>query len=245
MPYIKETCKAGNTIEVRKYFTYGTHPKGEKRKKRINESPERIKNANQRNASRKLRRLMNHNFKDGDYLVRMDFCGEKKPTGSETMQKEMQNFIRRLRNRFKKSDMPLKYIYVKEVGAKGSRHIHMIMNKCEIEWIRSSWKVGAIHIDPLYSEGQYSKIADYFIKYAKKTEETEGMLIGKRWYASQNLIEPKVKKKKIAAGRFKKEIKPPQGYYLDKESISEGISELTGYEYFSYTFIKINTKKGG
>lgn len=243
MPYIKEICKAGKTIEIRKYFTYGAHPKGEKRKKRKNESPDRVKRANQRNASRKLRRLMNHNFQDGDYLVRMDFCA--KPKGSEEMQKEMQNFIRRLRTRFKKADMPLKYIYVKEVGAKGSRHIHMMMNKCEIEWIRSCWKAGAIHIDPLYSDGQYAKIADYFIKYAEKTEMTEGQLIGKRWYASQNLLEPKVTKTKMAAGRFSKTINEPKGYYLDKSSISEGVSELTGFEYFSYTFIRLNEKRGG
>lgn len=245
MPYMKEICVAGKTIEVRKYFTYGLHPKGSKRHKRDKESPDRVKKSNQRIAGRKLRRLMNANFEDGDFLIRLDFCADKKPEGSLDMQKEMQNFIRRLRTRFKKDNIPLKYIFVKEIGARGSRHIHMMMNKCNTEYIRECWKAGAIHIDPLYSNGQYAKIAEYFIKYAAKTEETEGKLIGKRWYASQNLVEPKIKKVKENARKFSKKINEPKGYYLDKESVCEGISDLTGYEYFSYTLIQNDRKKGG
>lgn len=244
MSYIKETCVTKNIIEVRKYYTYGNHPPGAKREKKKKESPERVKRSNQRVAGRKLRRLMNNNFEDGDYLVRLDFCADKKPKDSQGMQKEMQNFIRRLKSRFKKARKELKYIYVKEVGSKGSRHIHMMMNKCEVEMIRECWTAGAIHIDPLYSNGQYAKIAEYFIKYAAKTEQTEGKLVGKRWYASQNLKKPIVKKKKTKAGRFLKDIHVPKGYYLDKDSVEEGVSELTGYEYFSYSLIKL-TKKGG
>ena len=34
-----------------------------------------------------------------------------------------------------------------------------------------------------------------------------------------------------------------EGYQLDKESVRQGISNVTGYEYFSYTLIK--RKEGG
>ena len=36
---------------------------------------------------------------------------------------------------------------------------------------------------------------------------------------------------------FKKDIRVPEGWYLDKESVREGITE-DGYEFFYYTLIK-------
>lgn len=243
MPYMIETCMAGETYEVRKYFTYKHHGTGTKRGAREQESPERIKRANLRAAETKLRRLMNHNFKDGDYLVRLDFSKDSSPGGSADMQKEMAYFIRRLKRCYQKVCAELKYIYVKEIGPKGGRHIHMMLNKCDIDWIRKSWKVGGIHIDPLYSHGQYGQIASYFIKYASRTEETEGKIIGKRYYASRSCKMPEVVKRVIAAGTFRKKVTEKKGFYLEKDSVVEGVNELTGYEYFCYTLHRI--KEGG
>lgn len=38
MPYIKETCVAGDTIEVCKYYTYRVNVKGEKRARKEKKS---------------------------------------------------------------------------------------------------------------------------------------------------------------------------------------------------------------
>ena len=244
MPYVMETCMAGDTYEVRKYFTYQCHSPGGQRGKKENPTPERIKRANNRKAETKLRRLMNHNFSDGDYLVRLDFSKDNRPEGSTDMQKEMTNFIRRIKRRYVQAGYELKYIYVKEIGPKGGRHIHMMMNKCEVDWIRQSWKMGGVHIDLLYSHGQYGQIASYFMKYALRTEETEGKLIGKRFYASRNLIPPPVHKKVINANKFREKITVKNGYYLEKDSVVKYINELTGYEYFCYTLHKVK-KRGG
>ena len=73
MPYIQETCVAGETIEVLKYFSYRVHTKGEKRAPKERVSTEAQKKVNQRKAAKTLRRLMNTNFKDGDFLLRLDF----------------------------------------------------------------------------------------------------------------------------------------------------------------------------
>lgn len=243
MPYIKEICVAGKTIEVSKYYSVRWHCKGEKRDKDVGETTEAQKRVNQRIAAKKLRRLMNANFVDGDLLLRLDF--HSRPSGSEEMQTLMAKAVRKLRTEFSKLGKELKYIYVKEVGSRGGRHIHMLINKCDTDIIRKCWKYGGIHIDPLYSNGQYSKIADYFVKYAAKTEETEGQLIGKRWYASRNLVKPTIKKQIISANKFKKEPKIKNGYILDKESIRSGISEVTGYEYYTYTLIKTDKKGEG
>lgn len=238
MPYIKETCVAGNTIEVSKYYTIRYHSKGGSRADQENESTDRMKRHNQRRAQINLRRLMNTNFHDGDYLVRLDFRKEEAPPGSVEMQEMIQKALRKLRQQFKKAGKELKYIYVKEIGPKGGRHLHMMLSKCDVDWLRKCWTHGAVHVDPLYSEGQYRKIAAYFIKYASRTEETEGELIGKRWYASRNLVRPQVVKTVMLANKFREKPTIPKGYYLDKETEISGVSEVTGFRYYSYTLIR-------
>ena len=243
MPYMKEVCVAGKTIEVSKYYSVKWHCVGEKREPKQTPSTEAMRKINQRNATTTLRRLMNNNFQDGDYLVRLDFS--KKPEGSTDMQELISKALRKMRTELRKISQELKYIYVKEIGPRGGRHIHMMMGRCDIEVIRKCWPHGGIHIDPLISNGQYGKIAEYFIKYALRTEETEGQLIGKRWYASRNLIKPEVTRKVISANKFKKEAKAQKGYTVLPDSIRSGISGLTGYEYFTYTMIRTDKEGGG
>ena len=238
MPYIKEICKAGRTIEIRVYYSARNHPKGEKRAEKTKETTEGQKKVNEKKAERELRRLLNENFEDGDYLVRLDFCKMHFPKGSEQMQEYMRNFLKKMRTEFAKTEEKMKYVYVKEVGPRGGRHVHMVMNKCDTDVLRKCWTYGGIHIDPLNSNGQYRRIASYFIKYASRTEETEGRMVGKRWNPSRGLRRPKVVKKTILRNRFPKNPKERKGYYLDKDSVVSGISDYTGYEYFTYTLIK-------
>lgn len=242
MPYILETCRAGKTYEVCKYYTFRYNVKGEKRGKREKPTSEAQEKVNQRMRAKELRRLMNENFTDGDSLVRLDFAKEHYPFESEDMQKMMTKFLRKLRREFRKQGRELKYIYVMEIGKRGGRHVHILMSKVDTDTLMRCWPHGGIHLDPLISGGQYAKIAEYFIKYARKTEETEGKLIGKRWYSSRNLTRPESTKEVISAAYFRKEIKPLEGYVLDKESVQSGISELTGYGYFFYTLIRVEDR---
>lgn len=247
MPYIKEICKAGKTIEISKYYSFRWHIKGEKRERAEDESSEAQKRINQRQAETKLRRILNTNFRDGDYLLTLDFYKTNLPRGSDEMQELTSKAIRKMRAILKRQglDKEWKYVYVKEVGKRSSRHIHMVMTKTDIEILRKCWPYGGIHLQPLYSNGQYGQIAAYFIKYAIKTEENEGMLIGKRWYGSRNLKKPIVRKKVITANEFRKEAKDIKGYRVIPDSISEGVSELTGFEFFSYMMIRTDKEGGG
>lgn len=238
MSYIEEICVAGETIEVSKYYTYRNPGKGERRRAKEKLTCAAQKKVNQRKAERDLRRLMNANFIDGDLLVRLDFVNAKFISGSEQMQKYISKFLRWMRAEFKKRNKMLKYIYVKEIGPRGGRHVHIIMSRCNTEVLRKCWPFGGIHIDPLTSGGQYKKIAAYFVKYAARTEETEGKLIGKRWNPSRNLVKPTIRKRILPAKRFRQNIKEIAGYELVKDSVTYGISDYTGYEYFTYTLIR-------
>lgn len=243
MPYILETCIAGKTKEVSKYYSSRWNIKGEKRNKKSNKTTNTQEKVNLRLATKKLRRKMNHNFEDGDYLVTYDFRKEERPQSSKEMTKCMSGFLRKMRSEYKKLGIELKYIYVKELGPRGGAHIHMVMNRAPdgVEILRKCWTHGGVHVDPLNTNGQYEKIAEYFVKYANKTIETEGKQIGKKYYPSRNLKEPVVKKKVIwKSNAFRTTAREEKGYYLEKESIVEGINKF-GYEYFSYTLHQYET----
>lgn len=238
MPYIQETWRTGKVLEKRKYYTFIVHPTNMTRKPPDGPTPERIKKYNRRRAERDLRHLMNANFQDGDYLVRLDFY--KMPEiKSEDMQKAIHAFIQQVQKRIKRmnSKFKFKYIYVKEIGPHGSRHMHLLCSKIDLDLL-NTWKYGGVHVDPLRSGGQYRKIAEYFLKYSDRTEKTEGEVVGKRWYASRNLIKPKPIKKIIMSKKFSKTVPDKKGYYLDEETVISGISEWTGYEYMEYQYIR-------
>ena len=236
MPYILETVTAGKTKEIRKYYSTRFHPKNATRGKNIQATPEAVKRVNQRIAETTLRRLINNNYQGGDLLLTLDFH-QWQPIDSIEMQSIISGALRKLKRLYARAGQSLKYIYVKEIGPRGARHIHMIVNKIDLEILRLWWTYGGLHVNPLDDSGQYRKIAAYFIKYALTTENTEGKLIGKRWYGSQNLIKPKVKKEVIKANTFKNVVREEKGYYLDKDTLAQGVSELTGFEYFGYTLI--------
>jgi hypothetical protein len=238
MSYVLEVCICGRVIETRKYFDARAHPPGEKREPKKKVTSEAQYEINRRKAERDLRRLMNTNFRDGDFLVRLDFFKEDRPDGS-MMQEMVRKFLRRMREALKRIGQELKYIYVIEIGPRGGRHVHLMISRCELELIRKCWTHGGIHIDPLNSGGQYKKIAAYFIKYSERTRQTEGQLVGRRWNPSRNLKKPIIKKRRIGAKRYRENIRVPEGYVLDQESVVYGVADYSGYAYFSYSVIDI------
>ena len=243
MPYIEVVCVAGKTVEIEKYYSYKWDCKGEKRRERVTPTPEYQKKINLRQAIKKLRRLMNANFTDEDILVTLDFRLGERPENSEQIQKIMTLFLQRLRTQFKKQGSVLKYIYVKELGKRGAAHIHMLMSYCETAILKKCWTWGGINIKPLHTDGQYGKIAEYFIKYADKTVKTEGKQIGKRWYPSRNLKQPVIKKRIIKrVNEFRTTIREKEGYYLEKESVYEGVTK-DGYGYFFYSLHRIEEQE--
>lgn len=71
-------------------------------------------------------------------------------------------------------------------------------------------------------------------------------LQGKRWNSSKNLRKPTILRKEPIKdkGWYNKIARLPKklekSYYLDGDSVREGIHEKTGYTFFTYTFVRIN-----
>lgn len=235
MPYIKEVCVAGQTVEIRKYYSsrYGKKGKRSPNAKPLDKAHQR---ANIRRQERELRLLMNQNFRDGrDALVTLSF---KTVEPYKEMLQKVQKMIRSIRRIYAKTGRILKYIYTMEVGPRGSRHVHMMLTSPSLQDLVRIWPYGVVDVKPLYSHGQYSKIAAYFMKYADKTEQTLGKKLGRRYNASHNMEHPKIRKTVVMANTFREKIREKPGYYIDRDSIQRGICEETGRPYLHYTYIR-------
>ena len=115
--------KAGATLEIIKCIPYGLR-KGHPREKAEKKTKEEIRAANVRQAARRLARKINANFKPGDYHITLTY---REPVSNEEAEKRIQNFLDRMRDRFKRRGFSFKYILVTEYKNKRIHH-HIIIN---------------------------------------------------------------------------------------------------------------------
>jgi hypothetical protein len=254
MPYVERITKAGKTIEVERYFTSRYKKPGIKRGDKVKATNEQQMKVNTRAAERKLRILINANYGYGDYHVVLDYIRKRGEPGrdKEKMRKDIDTFLRECRKEYKKAGLELKYIHVMEIGDKGARHHHLVINKIDTEILQKCWYKAyeghnRIKVFPLDDTGNYAELAAYLIKYTDRhrTEE-DGALQGKRWNCSRNLTRPEPQIRIISdRSYFKAEPREVKGYYVDKNSVRKGVHspEYYGYGYFRYTLVEQQTKK--
>lgn len=251
MPYVKRTTVAGKTVEVEYYYTSAYNKKGATRREKTKATREAQKKVNTKQAERKLRLLLNANYGYGDYHVVLDYIREKgKPDRTrEEMKKDIAVFLRELRKEYKKQGKELKYVHVMEIGEKGARHHHLVINKIDTEIVQKAWYKAyeghnRVKIFPLDDSGQYKDLAAYFIKYTDKHRKKEdGALMGKRWNASRNLVRPEPQYEYVTQRSwFRCEPKAKKGYYIDKGTVEKGINspEYYGYGWFRYTMVRLD-----
>ena len=246
MPYMKEICVAGRTLEVRKYYNFHTPPPGEHRGKKETPTPERIRKANYRKAETDLRRLINANFTDEGYSVTLTYRKGEEPRSIEDLRKDTTVYLKKLTAATKKKGMILKYVYVLGAG-RHRRHSHIVMQGMDLEDVSTLWTKGHVSMTRLYSDGDYRELAAYLMKNAEETREQEkhqGIKPHRRHNTSHNLVKPRVRKEKISAREFRKNPRIPKGYQLIKDTVAAGVSDLTGMPYLSYTLIKDKDNAG-
>lgn len=250
MPYVKRTTIAGKTKEVEYYYTSRYNKRGAKRKEKVKPIREEQKKVNTRAAERKLRLLMNSNFGYGDYHVVLDYIRKKgKPDRTaEEMKKDIAVFLRELRKEYKAAGLELKYIHVMEIGKKGARHHHLVINQIDTKVLQQAWYKAyeghnRVKVFPLDDTGQYKDLAAYFIKYTDKTVGTDEALQGKRWNCSKNLIRPEPEYEIVTQRSwFRCEPKAEKGYYIDADTVAKGVAspEYYGYGWFRYTMVMLD-----
>lgn len=245
--YVESVTVAGATIEIERYYTSRYGRKGQKRRQKQKPTTEQQREINNRRAEKKLRRLINANFSPGDYHLTLSYRknpGDPERT-PEDMKEDIRKFLRGLRKDAKAAGKELKYIHVPEIGERGARHHHLVINKLDSDLITKNWPHGFVGIYPLDTSRNYRKLASYLIKYSNRVVGTEYEISGKRWNASRNLIHPSPQVTVITKREYFKQVpviprKYRDRYELDKSTIESGeiSDEYGGYQYLRYTLMR-------
>ncbi|MEO3147868.1 rolling circle replication-associated protein, partial [Turicibacter sanguinis] len=143
--YTTNTIKSGNQFEVEIFPAFKRDiPHFIKKEKK--ETRQAQKNLNDRNAKKKIMRLVHENFYPGDYFCTLTFKNEDLPNGLDDAERLSKNFFRRINRLRKKLNLEnAKYVYVLEEGTYGTQrfHLHLIMdNGLSKEEVEEKWGHG-------------------------------------------------------------------------------------------------------
>lgn len=211
MPRYRRTIVSGDVIEIEEFTCFASEAKTYSRGMNRNATDEEKAERNFRDSIKKLSRLINCNFREGDLFVTLTHAERVTEAGAE---KELTNFLRRLKRYRKKQGLSeLKYIARTE-NEKKREHHHLIINAMGSDAIYDLWKLGRVMVSRLEPGGDYTGLAVYVMKEGAEPQK-------RRWRASKNLERPIVTIKKLKAEKGRK-LYPPKGYRV-----------LESYEYYS------------
>lgn len=226
---MKQTIIAGVTAIRSVFSTTGERPKGQKKSIRINETPEKVRAVNLRNAIKKLTAILNHNFRDGDYHITLTY--EAEPSKKEAKE-NLRKFKRNMRDRAKRRGITWKWVVATEYLNERIHH-HMVCSRIERELIEECWKHGHVNFKELDTQGEYSALAEYLCKETEKTFRDEDAVASQRYDHSRNLDIPEPKNETISKTEYLEEIRMPseiRGYKIIEDTVNRYENELTREE---------------
>ena len=142
------------------------------------------KKLNQRNAAKRLTRIVHMNFTSCDLALHLTYDREHMPESAEDALRIVQNYLRALKRRYRKLGLELKYILSTEYGGRSGRvHHHLIVNAgLDRDAMEALWGRGYANSKRLqFSDEGVSGLTHYI---------TKGDASYKRWSGSRNLIQP-------------------------------------------------------
>lgn len=159
------------------------------RRKRCKPTKEIQARLNQKNAEKKLTRLVHTNFTEKDLALHLTYRRGSEPADELEAKKDLQNFIRRLKRLYTRFGLELKYISCTEIGIRGGRvHHHLIITGgMDRDRIEQLWGKGFANSKRLqFGEDGVTGLARYMVKDKH---------FYKRWNQSRNLIIPEPQKR--------------------------------------------------
>ena len=203
----KYTC--GDYLEVDLYPVFSKQRGRAKKAKPTDEVQKRL---NLRNAENILHRLLITNFTADDLKCELTYAPDAQPRDVKQAQRDLQNFMRRLKRLRKKKGLPpLKYVQATEKGSRTERyHHHIVINGgISPKELAEVWGKGFVRkIQPLqFDECGLMGIAKYF---------TKAPLAYKSWSASRNLIQPEPKERtgRIPAKKVREMVSDNENRFL-------------------------------
>ncbi|MBP3855090.1 MAG: hypothetical protein IK990_05690 [Ruminiclostridium sp.] len=204
MKYIREkkTRFGADFLDVDIYEMDDSYFPPAKRAKRSKATPPHIIAANDRHSRNQLRQLIMHNFGARDYYLTSTYTGNPPPL--DEAQRQIGNFIVRLKRLYAKNGSELKAIYVTEGGRIKDEsgtctrvHHHIVINGgVPREEIEKCWKAGRGSENrgycncSLIQSGEDERGCERIAEYMSKSR-TKGQGKGlHRWNATRNIKRP-------------------------------------------------------
>ena len=243
--YKRFTTIAGRTIITR--CTDSSRIKTNKRRKaRTNPTPVAVAKVNAVNQIRDLTAKLNANFRPGDRWITLSY--PDKMTIEEAMV-YLDKFKRNLRNMCRRRNIPFRMIESTGIGAaKGKPHHHVVLNQ-EIprELIIRYWPESYVHMEILWRDGNYNRVAKYMLKNAAESRDVRGKH-SRSYRCSRSIVTPQIRVETMKREmRFDPEdIKCHDGYAVDKDSVRVYEHPITGalcYEYIEVSLEEIPRMK--
>ena len=202
-----KTVKAGPMAYVECYPVWEAKTahaaKSEAKAERHRRAQERL---NEKNAEKRLVRLVNENFGAGDLILTLEYAQGRGPQDEAQAMRDVQNYLRRIKGlREKKGLEAMRYVYVVEETQSekyGRRyHHHVIMSggitrdEAEEKWLqRHGGFCNARAAQP--NEKHLTGIACYFVRnkknrcWEKDGKNPQAKAMRRRWNGSKNLRDP-------------------------------------------------------
>lgn len=242
--YIKKTWKAGRTVEVKKTYS-ARFGKKLARSENLLDTSKAAEKVNRDNAIANLRRILNENFKPGDWHAIFTYP-QTVPPDEEEAREDRRRFLRLLKAVYAEQRVELKAVAVTEWTHKRIHHHLVLPNLPDMKPVKALWKSllsakyytdeerrngEPLHLrfpwSPLDDSGQYGELAEYLVKETDKSRKLRGKYC-RRYSCTKNIVRPQPKVEIISAAEWRDE--PPQrkDYYIDRDASFSGISEYTG-----------------
>lgn len=237
MAYKQKKYVFKNAIEIEEYHSGKYGAPGQTRLKRKKPTPEQIEYINQWNKEKRCRRKMRAHFDVYDLYSTLTYRVDERPADMKEAKRHFAEFIREVRREYRKRGYELKWIRNIEVGTKNGWHVHLVINRIPDADIimQKAWQHGKVISQGLYEQGEFRDLAAYMTK----TPKTDSRLKESSYSTSRNLPIPEPEIKIIKRLKtWRADPKEVPGFYLDKETLIEGINPVTGYKYRTYTLLR-------
>lgn len=196
--------------EYRDVYIYPVFPTSQNRTpgKRIRKKPTRKaqEKLNHRHAAEKLIRVLHTNFTEED--VSLTLTWRENPTSDEEAVKEIQKYLRKIRYRYKKAGIELKYVWQVEKSSRGRYHAHMVISGgLDRDSLEKLWGRGYANSKRLQFDRQgLTALAKYMTK--SHHDEDEERITYRSYNGSKNLIDPppEISDSKIRSKKKAKEL---------------------------------------
>lgn len=232
MGYVRKEMYFPRAVEMWEYVDRKYGAPGVDRAPKRKATPKEIEAHNQRTKERTCRWKLRQHFDDNDVFVTLTYKKDKRPADLEECTQDCKRLMDRLRRQYKKAGQTMKWIRNIEVGTRGAWHVHLVIKGLPdiVQVMAKAWKPhGGVCLKPMWTDGEFQELAAYMTK----TPKTDRTLKESKYSASQNLPVPDPVTKVYRRWKNFEDEAPkmiPKGWYVDKDSITEGITR-DGFPY--------------